>query len=304
MNRITEIIQQVSADRIATHIQNLEGIRHPVFAPEALEHAADYIWHTLQSYGLQMIPHHFIEDGKPYRNIIGLHPGTTQPERRIIVIAHFDTVAISPGADDNASGVAAMLELAKVLHPWRFEESILFVGVNLEEQKVDGEKDSPVVRGSRALAATAKEEGWEIEAVINFETIAYAGNDIVQRAPENLPFELPKVGNFIAVIGNERSTAMVKRYVSVIERHHIPLPVVPLVVPGNGEVLPDTRRSDHAPFWDIGAPAMMLTNTANFRTPHYHQPSDTLDTLNLPFAAEVCRAGAALVCELAGIADA
>jgi hypothetical protein len=63
---------------------------------------------------------------------------------------------------------------------------------------------------------------------------------------------------------------------------------MPLIVPGNGEILPDTRRSDRAPFWDAGYKAIMLTDTANFRTPHYHQPSDTLETLNLDFAANVC----------------
>jgi hypothetical protein len=79
------------------------------------------------------------------------------------------------------------------------------------------------------------------------------------------------------------------------------LPYFPLVVPGNGEILPDTRRSDHAPFWDLGYKAIMVTDTANFRTPHYHQTSDTLDTLNLDFAVNVCRATAGLIMELAGI---
>lgn len=301
MNKTSDLIQEVSVEQIETHIRRLEGIRHPVFAPEALEHAADYIRDTLQSYGLELIPHQFTEDGKPYRNIIGLHRGTAHPEKQIIVIAHFDTVAISPGADDNASGVAAMLELARVFQRRRFEKSLLFVGVNLEEQKVDGEQGSPVVRGSRALAKTAQEEGWEIEGVINFETIAYAGDDILQHTPANFPLKIPEVGNFIAVIGNEHSVGMVQGYARAIEAHQIHLPCLPIVVPGNGEILPDTRRSDHAPFWDIGAPAIMLTNTANFRTPHYHQPSDTLETLNLPFAAAVCRAGAALLCEMARI---
>lgn len=301
MNKAREIIKEISVEKIEAHIKNLEGIRHPVFAPVALENAADYIWDNLQSFELEMSLHYFNEDDKQYKNIIGLHQGTIQPEKKVIVIAHYDTVAISPGADDNASGVAAMLELARVLKQCRFEKSILFIGVNLEEQKVDGEKGSPILRGSRALATTAKEQGWEIEGVVNFETIAYAGNEIIQHAPENMPFEMPKMGNFIAVVGNENSTEMVKSYVRVIEQHQIPLPYLPLVVPGNGEILPDSRRSDHASFWDIGAPAIMLTNTANFRTPHYHQPSDTLNTLNLPFATEVCRAGGGLVFEMACI---
>jgi len=296
MNEIQAIIQEISRGKIETHIQKLEGIRHPVYAPKALEKAAVYIWENLQAYGLEMSWHHFTEDDQSYRNILGLHPGTQQAEKKVIVLAHFDTVAISPGADDNASGVAAMLELGRVLSQFSFEKSVLFVGVNLEEQKIDGEQGSPFLRGSRALATMAKDEGWEIEGVVNFETIAYAGENIVQKAPKNMPFEMPKIGNFIAVVGNENSAEMVQGYAGVIEEYQIPLPYLPLIVPGNGEVLPDTRRSDHAPFWDLGFPAIMLTNTANFRTPHYHLASDTLETLNLPFATEVCRAGGGLVC--------
>ena len=84
-------------------------------------------------------------------------------------------------------------------------------------------------------------------------------------------------------------------FAQAVRQHAIPLPVVPFVVPGNGELFVDTRRSDHASFWDQGYQAVMLTDTANFRSPHYHQPSDTLATLNVPFAAEVCRAVVALV---------
>ena len=93
---------------------------------------------------------------------------------------------------------------------------------------------------------------------------------------------------------------MVNGYIQIIEQYKIPLPHLPLVVPGNGEMFPDVRRSDHASFWDMGYPAIMLTDTANFRTPHYHQPSDVIDTLNLSFATEVCRAAGGLVMRMAG----
>jgi Zn-dependent M28 family amino/carboxypeptidase len=300
MDEIKEILKEISIGKIETHIKNLQGVRHPVFAPDALENAANYIWNNLQTFGHEMSLHYFHEDGKEYRNIIGIHPGTGKPEKKVIVLAHFDSVAISPGADDNASGIAAMLELARVVKQYKFEKSILFIGVNLEEQKVDGEKDSPFLRGSKALATYAKEQGWDIEGVINFETMAYAGDTIAQSAPENIPLKLPETGNFIGIIGNENSAEMVKDYIEAIERYQIPLPYVPLVVPGNGEMLLDTRRSDHAPFWDNGYPAIMITDTANFRTPHYHQASDTLDTLNLSFATEVCRAGGGLLFKMAG----
>lgn len=300
MDEIQFILQEISSKQIEAQIKSLAGIRHPVVAPEALEKAADFIWTTLKSYGYDMSVHHFSEDERTYRNIIGTQLGAQQPDKRILVIAHYDTVSTSPGANDNASGVAAMLELARVLRQFKFSKSIQFVGVNLEEQKVDGEKGSPTLRGSRALANFAREEGWEIEGVVNFEEIAFAGETIPQSKPKNLPVELPAVGNFIAVIGNEISAELVKGYIQAIQKYQIPLPYVPLVVPGNGEMLPDTRRSDHAPFWDNGYRAIMLTDTAEFRTPHYHKSGDVIDTLNLSFASEVCRAAGGLVFNLAG----
>ena len=105
-----------------------------------------------------------------------------------------------------------MLELARVLRQFKFRKSIQFIGVNLEEQKVDGEINTPTLRGSRALVTYAREEGWDIEGVVNFEEIAFAGETILQSKPKNIPVAMPEVGNFIAVIGNENSTEMVKGY--------------------------------------------------------------------------------------------
>jgi hypothetical protein len=301
MDEIVDIIRDVSKENIKNHIKNLEGTRHPIFAPEALEQAKSYVWDDLASFGHDMSVHQFDDDGSQFENVIGMQKGTQQPEKKIIVLAHFDTVSTSPGANDNASGIAVMLELARVFRKLKFKKSILFVGVNLEEQRVEGQKGSPICRGSRALANHAKESGWQIEGVVNFEEIAFAGDDVAQKSLENLPIEIPEKGNFIAVVGNERSAGMVQGYIQGIEQYKIPLPYLPLVVPGNGEMLPDSRRSDHSPFWDNEFEAIMITDTANFRTPHYHKPSDTIGTLNLDFATAVCCAGGVLVFEMAGI---
>jgi Zn-dependent M28 family amino/carboxypeptidase len=299
MARIQQLLKAISADNIKTHIRNLEGIRHPLITPEALLAAENYIEHYLMSLGIEMMPHHFIENGQEFTNVIGIQRGLEYPDTKIMVMAHYDTVARSPGADDNASGIAAVLETARTLHSHNFQNSILYTAVNLEETIDYGENPNLFTRGSSALARYAREQGWNITGVINYETIAYAGDDITQTAPDNLPFSFPKKGNFIAVVGNENSTELGKGYIESIQQYQIHLPYLPIIVPGNGEMLPDTRRSDHAPFWDQGYPAIMLTDTANFRNPHYHQPSDTLDTLNLSFASDVCRAGAALVCRMA-----
>jgi hypothetical protein len=110
---------------------------------------------------------------------------------------------------------------------------------------------------------------------------------------------IPAVGNFIAVVGNERSKKLIDGFALAVERYRVDLPFVEMAVPGNGEQLPDSRRSDHASFWDEGYKAIMVTDTTNFRTPHYHRPSDTLETLNLEFAAKVCCASAGLTLDMA-----
>ncbi len=300
MNIFGQLLDEVSIDRIRRHIAALEGVRHPVAAPEALDRAADYIRGTLASLGCDMSEHRFTDNGREFRNIIATRRGARQPKQRIIVLAHYDTVSVTPGADDNASGVAVMLELAEIFSAVRFDRTVQFIGVGLEEHERDGDLASPSLRGSIALAKHARESGWLVEGVVVLESVAYAGDAVVQTAPAGVPVPVPERGDFIAVVGNERSRQLVDGFVRGIERYRIPLSCLPLAVPGNGEVLPDTRRSDHAPFWDNGFKAVMVTDTTNFRSPHYHQAGDTLETLNLPFAAAVCRAAGALLIELAG----
>jgi Zn-dependent M28 family amino/carboxypeptidase len=292
------VIDAVSREQIGNHIHALEGVRHPVTAPEALERAADYLAQALRSLGYQMSEHLFQDHGRSYRNVIASRPGRRLPEERVAVLAHYDTVAGSPGADDNASGVAVLLEAARVLAQLDFERTVHLIGVCLEENQSDDHPDSGT-RGSRALASHARESGWDLRAVVVLESVAYAGDDVVQSVPAGVPVQVPEAGNFLAVIANERSAEIAKRFGRAVARHGIELPHVVLAVPGNGEVLPDTRRSDHAPFWDQGFQAVMLTDTTNFRNPHYHRPTDTLGTLNLEFAARVCQATAGLMMDLA-----
>lgn len=290
--------ENVSIDRIRSHILALEGERHPLTSPMALEHAADYISNSLRFLGYEMTEHLFWDNGQPFRNIIATHRGLQRPQERVVVLAHYDTVAGSPGADDNASGVAVMLEAARVLAQLSFDRTIHFIGVSLEENESDDDSGSGT-RGSLALAKHASENSWAIEGVVVLESVAFAGDSITQTVPPGLPIPVPEIGDFIAVIGNEQSRNLMDGFVLAVERYQTDLPHVVLAVPGNGELLPDSRRSDHAPFWDKGFKAIMLTDTTNFRSPHYHQPTDILATLNLEFAAKVCRAAAGLIMEIA-----
>ncbi len=289
--------EKADLGRIHGHLRELEGVRHPLAAPDALERAADYVAASLAVLGYEVSEQLFTDSGKFFRNIIATRHGEVYPHERVVVVAHYDTVEGTPGADDNASGVAVLLEAAALLSRGRYEKTIHFVGVSLEENASEDVPGSGT-RGSRALAAHAREWGWDIAGVVVLESVAYAGEQIIQTAPPGVPVAVPPTGNFIAVIGNEDSLELVSGMSRAIERQG-DLPHVALAVPGAGEILPDTRRSDHAPFWDAGYRAIMLTDTTNFRNPHYHRPSDTLGTLNLAFAAKVCRATAAFVAELA-----
>ena len=291
----------VSIDRIRGHIQALEGPRHPVAAPEALERAAEYIENHLSGLGYDMSEHCFADSGREFRNVIATRTGLLHPEQRVLVLAHFDTVADTPGADDNASGVALLLELAEILQPYQFERTIHLIGVNLEENRIEGDSESGT-RGSRALAGHVRKLGWEIEGVVVLESVAFASDTVLQTYPAGVAIPVPNRANFIAVVGNETSLDLVQGFARAIEKYRIDLPHVCMALPGNGETLPDSRRSDHAPFWDQGYKAVMITDTTNFRSPHYHRPGDTLETLDLDFAAKVCCASGGLLVEMAGLA--
>jgi Zn-dependent M28 family amino/carboxypeptidase len=294
--------KEVSPDHIRSHIRALEGVRHPLVAPEALEQAADYISDVLRSLDYDVADHCFPDNGRLFRNVIATKRGDHLPHERVIILAHYDTVAGSPGADDNASGVAVMLEIARVLARFNFERTLHFIGVNLEENEHEGDPGSGT-RGSRALAAHARENGWNIAGVIVLESVGYAGESVLQSIPTGIPVSIPEVGNFIAVVGNEQSQELIEGFARAVEHYQPDLLHAALAVPGNGEMLPDSRRSDHASFWDEGFKAIMLTDTTNFRSPHYHRPTDTLDTLNMGFAAKVCCAATGFTLEMAGSAS-
>ncbi|BCG46240.1 Peptidase M28 [Citrifermentans bremense] len=302
MELVRQALAKISVESIRKHVEVLEGVRHPVSAPAALEQARVYVSDVLKTLGYSMEQHRFLDNDSEFSNVIATRRGRLFPKRRLLVVAHYDTVSNSPGADDNASGVAVLLEIASVLSTLSMEKTVQFVAVNLEEN-ADEAVSGTGLRGSRALAARAKEEGWEIDGVLVLESVAFASETAVQTTPAGLPLEVPSKGNFLAAIGNESSNGLLQAFSQAVKRHGAALPVVPLAVPGNGEMLRDTRRSDHAPFWDHGFQAVMLTDTTNFRNPHYHEPSDTLDTLNLSFAAEVCRATAGCLMDLAGGAE-
>jgi Zn-dependent M28 family amino/carboxypeptidase len=172
-----------------------------------------------------------------------------------------------------------LLEVARRLKQRALTRPVQFIAFCLEEENL---------LGSRAYVAHLTETGRSVYGAIVLECVGYASDrEGSQRTPPGIPVAVPSVGNFLALIGNQTSAALTA---SLSQTMAPTIPVVPLVVPGNGEQLPDTRRSDHTAFWEQGVPAVMVTDTANFRNPHYHRSTDTVDTLNLKFLASVADA--------------
>ena len=281
----------IAPDAVADYIAAIEGPRHGL-GTEAektkLGDVATYIHNQLAGFGLTTVQDDPVTwRGETFPNVIGTLRGTGCPDVSFIIGAHYDTVNSSPGADDNASGVAAMLEIARVLSNESFQPSIEFVGFSFEE---DG------LVGSRQMAAQARAAGKEIAGVLVFDMIGYTCDEPgCQTYPPGLSG--PDIGDFIAVVGNTASAPLLQIFTEASASAVPALPVSPLEVPGKGETFPHSRRSDHAPFWDQGYRSLMITDTANFRNPNYHQATDTLGTVNVDFTADVANAALAAVIE-------
>ncbi len=276
-------------DEFMTHLAALARERHPDTSPVALRETASYLSQQFTRLGLEVSTHRFKAWEQTYDNVIGTKPaenGTaTAP---LILAAHYDTVEGSPGADDNTSGLTVLLEVARRLNQTALTRPVQFMAFCLEEEDL---------LGSRAYVAHLAETGQSIHGAIVLECVGYASDqEGSQRTPPGIPVTVPSVGNFLALIGNQTSALLT----TALSRAMTPtIPVVPLIVPGNGEQLPDTRRSDHTAFWEQGFAAVMVTDTANLRNPHYHRSTDTVDTLNLNFLTAVADAVTAAVLALA-----
>jgi hypothetical protein len=216
----------------------------------------------------------------PTSNVIAERRGTEHPEEVVMVGAHFD--AYYSGADDNSSGVAAVLELARLAKDGHFARTVRFVGFDLEELGLVGS-----TRYVRELP------GEELVASIVFDCIGY--RDAAEGAQQGLPgFPVPTTGDFLAAIANEQSRPRLAELYAVASQLGYG-PVRGVVVPndGSGPASGSLMRSDHAPFWMAGQSALFLTDTANFRNPNYHHDTDVPSTLDPDFLADVTRVSAA-----------
>jgi Zn-dependent M28 family amino/carboxypeptidase len=212
-------------------------------------------------------------------NIIA-YPESFDPAKPIHLLgAHFDTVTGTPGADDNASAVSVLLECARLVAENDSRGgNTLFVAFSAEEPPAFGTS----LMGSRVFVRSLKESGWNIDGALVLEMVGYyTDKPKSQKIPIFLKFKgFSTTGNFIAVIGSGKSKKLVQEIVTSVKRAGKGLPVENLAVPGSGYLVPETRLSDNASFWDAGIPAVMITDTSFLRNPHYHMRSDTSDTLD------------------------
>jgi hypothetical protein len=225
-------------------------------------------------------------------NLLATRRGVERPWEVVELGAHYDTVDASPGADDNASGVAALLETARLLQGTRLVRTLRLCFYAGEEHGLLG--------SSHHAAQVAQHPAERLLGALVVDMVGYARREPgTQLSPLRVPllFDLPDTADFVLVVGNLHSGGIGSRWEDAAQRY----------APGLGfysvnrlaAFVPDAHRSDHAAYWSHGLRAVLLTDTAELRSTHYHRPSDTAGTLDYEFLADVTRALAATVVEWA-----
>ncbi len=270
-------------DRLAAHVRTLAEDLTPRDAghPERLAPVADYIEAQLAPHADRRSDQPYTVEGTTVRNVIArFGPETGE---RVVVGAHYDTAGPHPGADDNASGVAGLLELARLLDGADLPCPIELVSYPLEEPPYFYTNQM----GSAVHARALQEQDAAVRAMLSLEMIGYFADE-----PGSQSFPLfflrplyPSAGTFIAVVGKWGwGQVGLVRTVRDGMRDATPLPVHSINAP---RFVPGIAFSDHLNYWHAGYDAVMITDTAFYRNPHYHSPSDTPDTLDYPRMAQV-----------------
>ena len=255
--------------------------------PEALSGHIQRLADHFTASGLQVVRQP-IPGLAPAANLIAFPDGEGWRRPRLLLGAHYDTVPGTPGADDNASGVAVMLEAAR-LAAQSGAGSWASVAFALEEPP---HFETPQ-QGSRVLAQALRAQGVELLGAIVLEMVGvYSDEPGSQRFPFPLGWMgYPTRGGFCALVANWSSRPLLRLLRPFVEAAG--LPTETLAVPGRGRLVGAMRLSDHAAFWDAGYRALMVTDTAFYRNPRYHQPNDTADTLDYVAMARLAQGLAA-----------
>lgn len=282
-------------ERLETHVRELAGRIgwRNVFRPKGLEAALRYIEGEWRRQGYDVALQWYEARGVRCANIEAIRPGNSRAAEIILIGAHYDSVLGSPGANDNASGVAAMLELSRLLADQNPARTIRFVAFVNEEPPFfrTGEQ------GSIVYARAARERGDDIRLMASLETMGFfteaRGS---QRYPPLFRFFYPDAGNFLGLVSDLGSRPAMRRLADAFRAHSD----FPLEQTSTLRFIPGVAWSDHRSFWREGYRAVMITDTAFYRYAHYHTARDTPDKLTY---AEFARATAGLFQAFAALAS-
>jgi Zn-dependent M28 family amino/carboxypeptidase len=286
--------QRMLEQQLHSHVQQLAGQigERNVFRQDRLVMAADYIRMTLARDGYQVGRQPFEVGGIGCENVEAEVRGNQRPDEIIVIGAHYDSVQGSPGANDNASGVAAMLALARAFAKTRQARTLRFVAFTNEEPPLFQTK----YMGSRVYAKRSRERGEHIVLMLSLETIGYYSDAPGSQHflfPLNLIY--PSTGNFIAFVSNVENGFLVRQLVGSFRRQ--------AQFPSEGGALwglvPGVGWSDHWAFWKEGFPAVMVTDTALFRYPAYHSNADRPEFVQYERMARVVSGLQAVITEMA-----
>lgn len=267
------------------------GVRHQS-TPGTLEQSADYIARQFDDLDYLVQEQRYEVDGEAVKNLEVELRGSGLPDEIIVIGAHYDSVFNCAGADDNASGIAAMLELARLMRRSNPKRTVRFVAFTHEERP-NGKKGT---MGSQVYARRSRARNENIVAMLALETMGYYSDAPGSQAyPPPFNFIYPSAGNFIGFIGDMDSRKLVHRCIASFRSH--------TAFPSEGVAswrwVPGVGSSDHEPFWLAGYQALMVTDTAPFRNPHYHTTGDVPETLDFPRFARVVAGISRVVHELA-----
>ena len=279
--------QSSLAQLMRRHVHELSvviGERH-IGRPDALTKTVDYILADLFDAGYEPKLHDFQLEGTTQQNVEAILPGRS---KRVLVIgAHYDSVPGSAGADDNASGVASVLALARLLRDYAPNDTIRFVlFANEEHVGLPAE-----TMGSYHYAKMCSENGDDVRMLVMEMLGFFKDEENTQHYPPPLNLVYPTRGNFVGFVGNWKSRALVHDCICAF-RKTAKFPSDGVAAP---DKLKDIGRSDHWGFWQFGYPAIMITDTANFRNPHYHTEHDTPETLDYDSMSRVVSGLATMV---------
>jgi len=268
--------------RLQMHVERLAGDigERNVFAPEALQRAAVYIEDEWGTMGYDVERLEYDVSGIRCANLVTTRKGSARSSEILLLGAHYDSVIGSPGANDNASGVAALLEIARMFQAVKPVLTVRFVAFVNEEPPFFWTHK----QGSMVYAEAARCRGDDIRLMASLETIGcYSDQPGSQSYPPLFRLFYPNRGNFIGIVSDFGSRpAMQRLAVAFRGQSDFPLQTV-----STFRFIPGVSWSDHRSFWRHGYPAVMVTDTAFYRYRHYHAPTDTADKLAFPELAQV-----------------